>query len=103
MRKEGCMPQNHLGRNEPCHCGSGKKYKNCHYSEDRGKQTEVLNTTDNEQISPRHKQFLGLPALPPQFSGAGTAQGIKKAYALWLVISLFSLAALLIVLFIYRG
>lgn len=19
-----------LGRNEPCHCGSGKKYKNCH-------------------------------------------------------------------------
>lgn len=19
-----------IGRNEPCHCGSGKKYKNCH-------------------------------------------------------------------------
>jgi hypothetical protein len=19
-----------LGRNHPCHCGSGKKYKNCH-------------------------------------------------------------------------
>ena len=19
-----------LGRNDPCHCGSGKKYKNCH-------------------------------------------------------------------------
>ncbi len=19
-----------VGRNEPCHCGSGKKYKNCH-------------------------------------------------------------------------
>ena len=24
-----------LGRNEPCHCGSGKKYKSCHYAEDR--------------------------------------------------------------------
>ncbi len=24
-----------LGRNEPCHCGSGKKYKQCHYNEDR--------------------------------------------------------------------
>jgi uncharacterized protein YecA (UPF0149 family) len=21
-----------LGRNEPCHCGSGKKYKHCHES-----------------------------------------------------------------------
>jgi preprotein translocase subunit SecA len=19
-----------VGRNDPCHCGSGKKYKNCH-------------------------------------------------------------------------
>ncbi len=24
-----------LGRNDPCHCGSGKKYKACHYQEDR--------------------------------------------------------------------
>ncbi|MCA9578650.1 MAG: SEC-C domain-containing protein [Myxococcales bacterium] len=24
-----------LGRNDPCHCGSGKKYKSCHYQEDR--------------------------------------------------------------------
>ena len=23
------------GRNDPCHCGSGKKYKNCHWSEDQ--------------------------------------------------------------------
>ena len=23
-----------LGRNEPCHCGSGKKYKRCHLAED---------------------------------------------------------------------
>ncbi len=24
-----------LGRHEPCHCGSGRKYKNCHYAADR--------------------------------------------------------------------
>jgi uncharacterized protein YecA (UPF0149 family) len=24
-----------LGRNEPCWCGSGRKYKRCHWSEDR--------------------------------------------------------------------
>jgi preprotein translocase subunit SecA len=23
-----------LGRNDPCHCGSGKKYKNCHMNSD---------------------------------------------------------------------
>ncbi len=23
-----------LGRNDPCHCGSGKKYKNCHLAKD---------------------------------------------------------------------
>lgn len=25
------------GRNDPCHCGSGKKYKNCHWAEDEKK------------------------------------------------------------------
>ncbi|MDH4120827.1 MAG: preprotein translocase subunit SecA [Deltaproteobacteria bacterium] len=25
-----------LGRNDPCHCGSGKKYKNCHMAKDGG-------------------------------------------------------------------
>ncbi len=25
---------NTLGRNDPCHCGSGKKYKQCHWAED---------------------------------------------------------------------
>ena len=24
-----------MGRNQPCYCGSGKKYKNCHYREDQ--------------------------------------------------------------------
>jgi uncharacterized protein YecA (UPF0149 family) len=24
-----------LRRNDPCWCGSGKKYKNCHYESDR--------------------------------------------------------------------
>lgn len=22
----------HVGRNQPCPCGSGKKFKNCHYT-----------------------------------------------------------------------
>lgn len=27
------------GRNDPCYCGSGKKYKNCHLAEDSAKKT----------------------------------------------------------------
>lgn len=27
-----------IGRNDPCHCGSGKKYKQCHYKQDRMKK-----------------------------------------------------------------
>jgi hypothetical protein len=30
--------QANLGRNEPCHCGSGKKYKQCHLAEDEAKE-----------------------------------------------------------------
>ncbi|HET8647712.1 MAG TPA: SEC-C metal-binding domain-containing protein [Vicinamibacteria bacterium] len=28
------MPAATIGRNDPCHCGSGKKYKQCHLDAD---------------------------------------------------------------------
>ncbi len=31
-----------LGRNDPCHCNSGRKYKHCHYEEDRIAEAEAL-------------------------------------------------------------
>lgn len=33
-KPEPARAQNKLGRNDPCWCGSGKKYKHCHYRED---------------------------------------------------------------------
>jgi hypothetical protein len=33
-RTVALFPSNSLGRNEPCHCGSGKKYKQCCLSKD---------------------------------------------------------------------
>ncbi|MBK05458.1 MAG: hypothetical protein CL920_24360 [Deltaproteobacteria bacterium] len=33
-----------LGPNEPCHCGSGKKYKHCHRKLDRQQQTGSIKT-----------------------------------------------------------
>jgi hypothetical protein len=31
-----------LGRNDACHCGSGKKYKKCHEAEDEAKEAARL-------------------------------------------------------------
>jgi hypothetical protein len=33
-----------LGRNDPCHCGSGRKYKKCHLEEDARVVPELLET-----------------------------------------------------------
>ena len=30
-----------LGRNDPCHCGSGKKYKQCHLAQDEVAEREA--------------------------------------------------------------
>ena len=30
-----------IGRNDPCHCGSGKKYKKCHLNDDQGKARTI--------------------------------------------------------------
>ena len=37
MDEEITQPQKKLGRNDPCWCGSGKKYKKCHLDADRAR------------------------------------------------------------------
>jgi hypothetical protein len=32
---------NDIGRNDPCHCGSGKKYKKCHLEKDEAAGRKV--------------------------------------------------------------
>ncbi len=61
-----------LGRNEPCHCGSGKKYKKCHLEKDENvdrkeREKAALNAAkvaaaeaeknekDDQKKSPQHK------------------------------------------------
>lgn len=39
---EETMPEVRPGRNEPCWCGSGKKYKHCHLEIDEKKCSAVL-------------------------------------------------------------
>jgi hypothetical protein len=57
-----------LGRNDPCHCGSGKKYKQCHLAEDEAKAraerataaesapaTDAEASTGPSQRGPKHQ------------------------------------------------
>jgi hypothetical protein len=44
--------QANLGRNDPCHCGSGKKYKQCHLAEDEAKERAERAKTAAEAPAP---------------------------------------------------
>ena len=44
------------GRNDPCYCGSGKKYKQCHLREDQAKEREL-----REQVNAARFLRLELP------------------------------------------
>jgi hypothetical protein len=53
--------EHNLGRNDPCHCGSGKKYKQCHLAEDeakaraeRAKATAEAPAPAAEGVTPAH-------------------------------------------------
>jgi len=39
------------GRNDPCPCGSGKKYKKCHLAEDEGTRTATLKALEEEAVA----------------------------------------------------
>lgn len=40
-----------LGRNDPCHCGSGRKYKHCHYDQDRAAEADELRRAEEERAA----------------------------------------------------
>jgi hypothetical protein len=48
----------HVGRNEPCPCGSGKKYKKCCYRREEGVETDLANAAAIAALS---------YSEPPQF------------------------------------
>jgi hypothetical protein len=39
---DNTMPEVKPGRNDPCWCGSGKKYKHCHLAADEKKRSAIL-------------------------------------------------------------
>ena len=54
-----------LGRNDPCHCGSGKKYKQCHLAADEKKAREAREKAAAEAPAPA-AEAAPAPGQPPR-------------------------------------
>ena len=53
---------NKIGRNDPCPCGSGKKYKNCHLDKDTAKAMPQLSPFEQLATNSNANQLLGFLA-----------------------------------------
>ena len=65
---------NRLGRNDPCPCGSGRKYKKCHGELAQGRQspgniTEALEAHKAKESLRKHQQGKGKPIISTEFAG----------------------------------
>jgi hypothetical protein len=67
-----------IGRNDPCHCGSGKKYKKCHQAEDEARAREEKSLETHAEWVEFHGR-----ALRDIARGALDADAIGAAAAEW--------------------
>ncbi len=54
------------GRNEPCHCGSGKKYKQCCLGKDEAAQREARAQAGTEGTAPAESAEAKVPPPSPR-------------------------------------
>lgn len=82
-----------VGRNDPCHCGSGKKYKKCHQAQDEAARSAELakeaaakaaaaatETEEGEGEDTYGKPRAGrdAPQPPPKMSPTAKASPIRR-------------------------
>ncbi len=65
------------GRNEPCHCGSGKKYKKCHEIADAATESAELAALQDKAEAAREAEQAEAAANPEAAEAAAVAA--KKA------------------------
>ena len=65
------------GRNDPCHCGSGKKYKKCHETADAAKDSAELAALQAKAEEARAAEEAEAAANPK--AAAAAAAAAKKA------------------------
>jgi hypothetical protein len=81
MAEEGTK---RLGRNEPCHCGSGKKYKHCCLAKDEEAEWALLEEQAKAAQPPTPPEDEPPPRRtpPPRATGQpwrGAAGGVRGA------------------------
>jgi hypothetical protein len=64
-----------MGRNDPCHCGSGKKYKQCHLAADEAKARAAREKAQAQAPAPAAESTQAAPPGPPRHK---TRQPWKK-------------------------
>jgi hypothetical protein len=67
-----------LGRNDPCHCGSGKKYKKCHLDADQRSRAGIRNSQPESESPPSYVDVKSLPKRLRQLAGQGPVKGGKQ-------------------------
>ena len=73
-----------LGRNDPCHCGSGKKYKQCHLAKDEAKEREARAKASGAAAAPATEEPVKAAPLSrhatrqPWKRGAQNTKGFGK-------------------------
>ena len=63
------------GRNDPCHCGSGKKYKQCHLAADEAKARQAREKAAAEAPAPAAAEAAPAASARPRHK---TQQPWKK-------------------------
>jgi hypothetical protein len=70
-----------IGRNDPCHCGSGQKYKKCHEAADNAKVSADLAATHAKALAEREAADAEAAANPEAARKAkeSIARGVARA------------------------
>jgi hypothetical protein len=77
-------PSKSLGRNDPCHCGSGRKYKQCHLEKDEAARREGRVQEAAPEAAPAAEPSKATPAPPrhatrqPWKGGQNNTRGFQK-------------------------
>lgn len=72
------------GRNEPCHCGSGRKYKQCHLEKDEAARRKARAAEQPETTAAAAPADAPKPGPPPRpqtqqpWKGPRNTKGFQK-------------------------
>jgi hypothetical protein len=76
-------PHPRPGRNEPCHCGSGKKYKHCCLAKDeeadRASRLQQAAAAPPPPPPPPAEETMARPTLPPRVTPQPWRRATQRA------------------------